>query len=314
MPHLQTLGFHLTPYRLRILKGRIRPRPVGTFPKPVSNDPVRQRGRGRVKYRPSKTSAGRNFTTTTSAPRSPSGKDCRIRIHSDLLRGNRKDWVVDRVQEKLGKMVRFAASVDLQVGKKGFGVSFVRKSNGSGQGEPILQIKNDYFPTAVFQRRVVALKDAEGHEWLALEENMDTARPGKHPLESGGEGGRDPGPRQVREPRRGPGTNRFLRQAKRGRQPDGEEKEDLAIIVKPNFMFMYSTKDRSTFTDPGLIEHLINRIHDQGIPQSILRRGPKHLWRFLQEPGGKKRLPRTSVFPGKLSDHRSFGGSRRIFL
>ena len=29
-------------------------------------------------------------------------------------------------------------------------------------------------------------------------------------------------------------------------------------------MFMYSTKDRSTFTDPELVEHLIGRIHDKG--------------------------------------------------
>ena len=31
-----------------------------------------------------------------------------------------------------------------------------------------------------------------------------------------------------------------------------------------NFMFAYSKEDRTTFTDPELVEHLINRIHEQG--------------------------------------------------
>jgi uncharacterized protein (DUF362 family) len=35
-------------------------------------------------------------------------------------------------------------------------------------------------------------------------------------------------------------------------------------MVKPNFMFMYSTKDQSTFTDPQLIEQLVDRMHERG--------------------------------------------------
>ena len=44
----------------------------------------------------------------------------------------------------------------------------------------------------------------------------------------------------------------------------GKNRGDLAIAIKPNLMFMYSPEDRSTFTDPALVEHLIDRMIEQG--------------------------------------------------
>lgn len=44
----------------------------------------------------------------------------------------------------------------------------------------------------------------------------------------------------------------------------GKSKADYLIIIKPNLMFMYSEIDRSTFTDPALIEHLVDRIAEKG--------------------------------------------------
>jgi uncharacterized protein (DUF362 family) len=43
----------------------------------------------------------------------------------------------------------------------------------------------------------------------------------------------------------------------------GKGREVFAIIVKPNFMFMYSTKDPSTYTDPQLVEHLMGRMFER---------------------------------------------------
>jgi uncharacterized protein (DUF362 family) len=43
-----------------------------------------------------------------------------------------------------------------------------------------------------------------------------------------------------------------------------KSKDDFAIVVKPSFSFMYSLADRSTFTDPDLVEHLIDRIYEKG--------------------------------------------------
>ena len=44
----------------------------------------------------------------------------------------------------------------------------------------------------------------------------------------------------------------------------GKDKESFSIIVKPNFMFMYNVKDPSTYTDPELVEHLMDRMYERG--------------------------------------------------
>lgn len=44
----------------------------------------------------------------------------------------------------------------------------------------------------------------------------------------------------------------------------GKTRETLRIIIKPNLMFMYSEQDRSTFTDPELVEHLVDRLREAG--------------------------------------------------
>jgi uncharacterized protein (DUF362 family) len=44
----------------------------------------------------------------------------------------------------------------------------------------------------------------------------------------------------------------------------GKTPEELEIVIKPNLMFMYSEEDRSTFTDPELVEHLVERIWAAG--------------------------------------------------
>jgi len=40
--------------------------------------------------------------------------------------------------------------------------------------------------------------------------------------------------------------------------------EKLRVAIKPNFMFMYSLGDRSTFTDPELVLALVDRLHGLG--------------------------------------------------
>lgn len=49
------------------------------------------------------------------------------------------------------------------------------------------------------------------------------------------------------------------RLAETGRTP-----ATLAVAIKPNFMFMYSERDRSTFTDPALVEHLVDWLRARG--------------------------------------------------
>jgi uncharacterized protein (DUF362 family) len=43
-----------------------------------------------------------------------------------------------------------------------------------------------------------------------------------------------------------------------------KSKEDFSVVIKPNFMYMHSKKDISTYTDPTLVEALIEGIFDRG--------------------------------------------------
>ncbi len=52
-----------------------------------------------------------------------------------------------------------------------------------------------------------------------------------------------------------------LEQAQRS---SGKDVQDFMVVIKPNLMFMYSEIDRSTFTDPSLVEHLIDRLRERG--------------------------------------------------
>jgi uncharacterized protein (DUF362 family) len=50
----------------------------------------------------------------------------------------------------------------------------------------------------------------------------------------------------------------------------GKSREDFSVVIKPNFMYMHSKKDISTFTDPELVEALVDKIADKGFPNITL--------------------------------------------
>jgi len=56
----------------------------------------------------------------------------------------------------------------------------------------------------------------------------------------------------------------FFDLLERRRAASGKSVEDCLVAIKPNFMFMYSTVDRSTYTDPALVERLIDRLRERG--------------------------------------------------
>jgi uncharacterized protein (DUF362 family) len=53
-------------------------------------------------------------------------------------------------------------------------------------------------------------------------------------------------------------------------QDAGKRKEEFSVVIKPNFMFMHSKKDISTYTDPELVEALIDKIVERGFPNIAL--------------------------------------------
>lgn len=50
----------------------------------------------------------------------------------------------------------------------------------------------------------------------------------------------------------------------------GKSREDFSVVIKPNFMYMHSKKDISTYTDPELVEALVNKIAGRGFPNITL--------------------------------------------
>lgn len=50
----------------------------------------------------------------------------------------------------------------------------------------------------------------------------------------------------------------------------GKTREDFRVVIKPNFMFMHSTSDPSTYTDPRLVESLVDRIAAKGFKDITL--------------------------------------------
>jgi uncharacterized protein (DUF362 family) len=56
----------------------------------------------------------------------------------------------------------------------------------------------------------------------------------------------------------------FLARLESARVASGKAAADFKVVIKPNFMFMYSKADHSTYTDPELVEHLIDRIVARG--------------------------------------------------
>ena len=47
-------------------------------------------------------------------------------------------------------------------------------------------------------------------------------------------------------------------------QDTGKSREDFSVVIKPNFMFMHSKRDISTYADPELVEALIDKIAERG--------------------------------------------------
>ncbi|MGD0837349.1 MAG: DUF362 domain-containing protein, partial [Polyangia bacterium] len=50
----------------------------------------------------------------------------------------------------------------------------------------------------------------------------------------------------------------------------GKQRGDFSVVIKPNFMFMHAKADISTYTDPELVEALVDRIYARGFSRITL--------------------------------------------
>lgn len=191
----------------------------------------------------------------------------RVQFHTRTLRNEREHWVKDRIDAYFGSVVSRFASKDLDIRPEGVTVTDLAVEQAKlfqRLGPALIQVNNDHFPTAVFQRKIVAVRDPSGEPCLALEEAMDTLRP--EPIDSD---------KKVIVActrcedklvalEQGLSDSLFWQTLEQARAQTGKSKAEFFVVIKPNFMFAYNKHDRSTFTDPKLVEHLVTQLRDAG--------------------------------------------------
>ena len=202
----------------------------------------------------------------------PEERAVRVQIHSRTLRDEREHWVRDQLEAFLGTVISRTCSCEMRMERDELRVIPLSTNGKKAQrvplllklGEPVLEVNNDHYPTAIFQRRIVEVLDPSGQRCLALEDDMSLLR-----LEPAGTE-RKATVASIRDEDKFAALNRVLEETGfddilLAKQNDsGKARPDFSIVIKPNFMFAYDKRDRSTYTDPELVHHLVKRVRGLG--------------------------------------------------
>jgi uncharacterized protein (DUF362 family) len=202
----------------------------------------------------------------------PAAKAARVQIHSGTLRNEREHYAKDRLDAFLGAIISGMASKEFYIEKdacteKKLGKQGEEHAKGAllkKTGEPLLEINNDHYPTAVFTRRIVPVLDPCGEECLALEEDMRQMR-----IEAIGSDKKTTVV-SIKNDDKFAALDAVLFETKfdaaleSHRAKSGKSKQTFSIVIKPNFMFSYDKNDHSTYTDPELCGHLVKRLRASG--------------------------------------------------
>jgi uncharacterized protein (DUF362 family) len=202
----------------------------------------------------------------------PDAQAARVQIHSRTLRDRRERWARDQLNAFLGTVVSRVASAEILMEDGRFACRRFNRSDYDPRGrqlfrklgEPVIEVKNDHYPTAVFLRRIVRVQDPSGRECLALEEDMSLMR-----LEAV-TSDRKVTVAAVKEDDKFDALEKALAETgfdkllEQRRAASNKPRADYLIVIKPNFMFAYDRNDRSTYTDPELVGHLAVHLRDLG--------------------------------------------------
>ncbi|MGC4121619.1 MAG: DUF362 domain-containing protein [Myxococcales bacterium] len=203
----------------------------------------------------------------------PEAGRSRVQIDARTLRDERVHYAEDQLDRVVGSLVGRMASAEVEASAGGRQVRPLRGSVPDSSEvaerlvklETLLEVDNDQFPTAVFERNVVRVADREGKVHLALEEEMRTLR-----LEPAGPAKPKCTVAAIRDDDKLRALDAALDRSgfdatlEAAWAASGKARADFAVALKPNFMFAYSRHDPSTFTDPELVEHLAKRLAGKG--------------------------------------------------
>ena len=202
----------------------------------------------------------------------PEERAVRVQIHSRTLRHEREHWVRDQLDAFLGTVISRSCSCEMRMERDALRVIPLAAADKKAEripllrklGEPLLEVNNDHFPTAIFQRRIVEVHDPSGQRCLALEDDMSLLR-----LEAIGTA-RKATVASIRDEDKFAALDRVLAETgfdgilEARRKDSGKAREDFSIVIKPSFMFAYDKRDHSTYTDPELVHHLVKRLRELG--------------------------------------------------
>jgi len=215
----------------------------------------------------------------------PSQRTARVQIHTRTLRDERELWAKDQIDKFLGKFLSRIASAEMLMEAGSLKVNRLSPEKDRDYNklfvklaDPVIEINNDHFPTAVFQRRIIKVRDPDGVECLALEEDMSLIRLDAINSE------RKVTVASIRNEDKFAALDRVLKETnflgvlEKHRSDTGKSKAEFSIVIKPNFMFAYNQRDHTTYTDPELVGRLAEIIQEY-----CRSGGPEHLRRIFRK-------------------------------
>ena len=270
LPIDRPLGIHIVPYTVTVNQGRLSVNKGGSV---TGYDIQPDKTFGEAENSTFRNTKEPTLLYSYICGLRPEERVARVQIHSNALRGQRQRWIKDHLEAYIGAMVSHIASKEillkdgtLKISKLAMG----QEDGGAGVpcfvklGEPLIEVNNDHFPTATFQRRIIEVLDPGDKKCFALEEDMDLMKTG--PINSGAEA--TVVAIKIDDPIVALddvlGRTEFFKTLEDKFSKSGKPKESFSIIIKPNFMFAYNKADRTTYTDPNLVNHLVSRIKDKG--------------------------------------------------
>ena len=278
LPGEHPLGIYITPHTVTVRSGTLRIlRPSG----PESDAEATQQW----KITPDRTfgEAERGTFRNVKEPTTlygylcavrPQQRAARVQIHSGAWRHEREHWAKDQLEAFLGAVLKRTSSSEMLMEGGTLHVRPLAPGTAAGPvpllrklGDPILEVNNDQFPTAVFQRRIVEVLDPGGARCHALEEDMSLMR--LTALNSG----KRVTVASVRDDDKFRALDRVLdatcfdAQLESKLAVSGKARAQFSVVIKPNFMFAYNRQDRTTYTDPELVHHLVRHLHSRGFTQ-----------------------------------------------
>jgi uncharacterized protein (DUF362 family) len=208
-------------------------------------------------------------------------KETYLDIRTGVLRNEREKYGKDLIDKMLGRVYETKIRKNVILKE-----SVEESTKELTPLEDMFTLIGDHFPTALLERKMVRVKNGKGETFYALACCVNPINP--LPINSDKStsvvvltyedtsdyDGKVPTEEKVMRTYNNPEKfkvldkvieeSKFFDMLERKYHESEKSRSDFSIIIKPNFMFMYSIDDRTTFTDPALVEHLVTRLIEKG--------------------------------------------------